>query len=62
MHVNEDFNLISKALSSSYLSLVENGQEAAAQSLNSARSDFLKAFAHASAIDQKVMIDTLYNR
>ncbi|MGD6795170.1 hypothetical protein [Metabacillus indicus] len=60
---NNDFNLISKALSSTYLSLIENGHEAAAQaSLSSARADFLKAVAHASAIDQKVLIDTLYDR
>ncbi|MFY0757876.1 hypothetical protein AB1K32_03205 [Metabacillus dongyingensis] len=63
LHVNEDFNLISKALSSSYLSLIQNGQDAAAHaSLSNARADFLKAVAHASAIDQKVLIDTLYDR
>ncbi|MFY4776035.1 hypothetical protein [Metabacillus sp. RGM 3146] len=60
---DHDFHLISKALVSSYESLSREEEACRGiHSLGDAHDNFLKALAHASSVDHKMLIQTLYDR
>ncbi|MCD7033420.1 hypothetical protein LRR81_04195 [Metabacillus sp. GX 13764] len=60
---DQDFQLISKALISSYECLSKQDQECAGiQSLGSAQENLMKAMAHAASIDHKMLVQSLFDR
>ncbi|QGQ46637.1 hypothetical protein [Metabacillus sediminilitoris] len=63
MYDDQQFQLISKALSSTKQSLVEQiGYESSAVlQIGQAKEDMIKALAHASSIDHQLIVDTLFD-
>ncbi|AZB43288.1 hypothetical protein CEF21_13790 [Bacillus sp. FJAT-42376] len=60
---NEDFQLITRALNRTYEQLSEQGAgQAGIQSIGTAREDLLQAMSHASSIERKLIVHTLYDR
>ncbi|MGD6815815.1 hypothetical protein [Metabacillus sp. 84] len=61
---NEEFQLITRALDRSYeqLSGQEEGGAAGMQSIGIAKEELLQAMAHASSVEKKLIMHTLYNR
>jgi hypothetical protein len=64
MYEDQQFQLISKALSSTQKSLVEQiGFESpAVLQIGNAKEDMMKALAHATAIDHQLIIETLFDK
>lgn len=60
---DQQFQLISKALTSTQKSLEEQiGMDSPALlQMGNAREDMIKALSHATAIDHRLIIDTLYD-
>ncbi|MTH52114.1 hypothetical protein GKZ89_01755 [Bacillus mangrovi] len=60
---NDQFQLISKALNRSYEQLAGQPEESIGLlSIGTAREDLLQAISHASALEKKLLIQSLYDR
>jgi hypothetical protein len=64
MYEDQQFQLISKALSSTQKSLEEQiGVESpAVLQIGNARDDMIKALSHATSIDHQLIIETLFDK
>jgi hypothetical protein len=64
MYEDQQFQLISKALSSTQKSLEEQiGIESpAVLQIGNARDDMIKALSHATSIDHQLIIETLFDK
>ena len=64
MYEDQQFQLISKAISSTQKSLEEQTgfESPAVLQLYQAKEDLKKAIAHASSIEHQIIIDTLFDR
>ncbi|MBO1513802.1 MULTISPECIES: hypothetical protein [Metabacillus] len=64
MYEDQQFQLISKALSSTQKSLEEQiGLESpAVLQIGNAREDMIKALSHATSIDHQLIIETLFDK
>ncbi len=60
LYKNDQFHLISKALQHTQHSLNEHGYGTELESFNHAKEDFIKAVAHASDLNNEMLIRTLY--
>ncbi|MBS2969354.1 hypothetical protein J9317_11310 [Metabacillus sp. KIGAM252] len=60
---NEEFQRITNALNRSFESLSDQAADSAGvQSIGTAREDLLHAISHASSLERKLIIHTLYDK
>ncbi|MFC0271661.1 hypothetical protein ACFFIX_09350 [Metabacillus herbersteinensis] len=62
MFGDDQFQLISKALHTTYQSLLDNGYESnVVERIDMAKEDLIKALAHSSSVDHKLLIQSLFD-